>query len=248
MPRVVKHPELRRSEILDCAQALFLARGYDNASLNEVIAVAGVSKGAFYHYFASKEALLEALAGRFAQEALAQVQDVLDAPGLDALARLNAFMAKSRQKKIENAATQWTLFEVLFRPENVVLFHRINVAAWALFAPVLTKIVAQGVKEGTFHTFDPEGVAEMLLHLGAATHGLVARAIAADTPDQMNRAIRALEKRIKLYEIALDRILGLPDGSVRLAAPGYVRTVMTARRPTSSGRHRHRSGAGGGDA
>jgi AcrR family transcriptional regulator len=236
MPRVVKHPELRRNEILDCAQALFLARGYDNASLNDVIAEAGVSKGAFYHYFASKEALLEALAARMAREALAQVQEVLDKPGLDALARLNAFMAWSRQNKIDNAATNWALFEVLFRPENVILFHRINEAAWALFAPVLTKIVAQGVKDGTFDTFDPEGVADMLLQLGAATHGLVARALAAGSPVEMNKAIRALEKRIKLYEVALDRILGLPDGSVRLAAPGYVRTVMTARRPSSVGR------------
>jgi AcrR family transcriptional regulator len=236
MPRVVKHPELRRNEILDCAQALFLARGYDNASLNDVIAEAGVSKGAFYHYFASKEALLEALAARMAREALAQVQEVLDKPGLDALARLNAFMAWSRQNKIGNAATNWALFEVLFRPENVILFHRINEAAWALFAPVLTKIVAQGVKDGTFDTFDPEGVADMLLQLGAATHGLVARALAAGSPVEMNKAIRALEKRIKLYEVALDRILGLPDGSVRLAAPGYVRTVMTARRPSSVGR------------
>src|SRR5258706_2118938 len=108
MPRVVKHPELRRSEILDCAQALFLARGYDNASLNEVIAVAGVSKGAFYHYFASKEALLEALAGRVAQGAPGHGADVLDAPRLDALPPLNPFMAKSPPKKIRNAATPVT--------------------------------------------------------------------------------------------------------------------------------------------
>ena len=85
MPRIIKHPDLRRQELLDCAQAMFLERGYENASLNDVIAQAGSSKGAFYHYFPSKEALLEALAGRFAQQALAQVQDVLDDPGLDAL-------------------------------------------------------------------------------------------------------------------------------------------------------------------
>jgi AcrR family transcriptional regulator len=229
MPRVVKHPELRRSELLDCAQRLFLARGYDNVSLNEVIAEAGVSKGAFYHYFSSKEALLEALASRFAQQALAAVQDVLDNPDLDALTRLNAFMARSRQKKIENAAAEWTLFDVLFRPENVVLFHRVSAAASALFTPVLTKIVAQGVKEGVFNTFDPEGVADMLLQLGAATHGIVARAIAASSATELNKAIRALDRRIKLYEIALDRILGVADGSVRLAEPGYVRTVMIAR-------------------
>src|SRR5262249_44512373 len=146
------------------------------------------------------------------------------------------FMAWSRQNKIDNAATNWALFEVLFRPENVILFHRINEAAWALFAPVLTKIVAQGVKDGTFDTFDPEGVADMLLQLGAATHGLVARALAAGSTAEVNKAIRALEKRVRLYEVALDRILGLPDGSVRLAAPGYVRTVMTARRQASVGR------------
>jgi AcrR family transcriptional regulator len=229
MPRVVKHPELRRSELLDCAQALFLARGYDRASLNDVIAAAGVSKGAFYHYFASKEALLEALAERFAREALAQIQDVLDAHHPDALTRLNAFLARSRQNKLETAATAWALFEVLFRRENLVLFHRINAAMGALFIPVLAKIIAQGVAEGTFHTFDPEGVAEMLLQLGGATHDLVARAVAAGSVDQMNEAIGGLEQRVRLYEIALDRILGLPDGSVRLAAPGYIRAVMTAR-------------------
>jgi AcrR family transcriptional regulator len=244
MPRIVKHPELRRSEILDCAQALFLARGYDNASLNDVIAEAGVSKGAFYHYFASKEALLEALAARLAQQALAQLREVLDDPSLDALSRLNAFMARSRQNKIENAATEWALFEVLFRPENFILFHRINLAAIALFTPVLAKIIAEGVKEGIFDTFDPEGVADMLLQLGGATHGILARAVAAGSAEQMNIAIRALERRIRLYELALDRVLGLPDGSVRLAAPGYVRTVMTARRKAgaASGRTRRAKG------
>ena len=230
MPRIIKHPELRRGELLDCAQALFLARGYDNASLNDVIAEAGISKGAFYHYFPSKEALLEALAERFARRALAQVQDVLDDRSLDALGRLNTFLARSRQNKLETAATAWRLFEILFRPENVVLFHRINVAAGALFTPLLTTIVAQGVEEGAFDTFDPEGVADLMLQLGAATHGIVAQAIAASSDDRMNEAIRALERRIKLYEVALDRILGLPDGSVRLTEPGYARTVMTARR------------------
>jgi len=110
------------------------------------------------------------------------------------------------------------------------MFHRINAAAGALLAPVLARIVTQGVKEGTFDTFDPEGVADMMLQLGASTHGIVARAVAAASPEQISKAIRALERRIRLYELALDRILGLPDGSVRLAEPGYVRMIRTARR------------------
>jgi AcrR family transcriptional regulator len=229
MPRIVKHPELRREELLNCAQALFLARGYDDVSLNEVIAEAGVSKGAFYHYFPSKEALLEALAERFAQQALARIRGVLEDPTLDALTRLNAFLAKCRQNKIENAATAWALFESLFRPENLILFTRINTAVGALLSPILTAVIRQGVTEGLFDTFDPEGAADMILQLGTATHGIVARALVADNADQIDEAIQALERRIRLYEVALDRILGLPDGSLRLTEPAYVRTLMTAR-------------------
>jgi AcrR family transcriptional regulator len=236
VPRVIKHPELRRNEFLDCAQALFLERGYDNASLNEVIVAAGVSKGAFYHYFASKEALLEALAGRFAEAALARIRSVLDDPDLDALERLNAFLAKGRQEKIENVKTVWALFEPLFRPENLVLFHRIRLATHALVSPVLRKIVCQGVADGIFDTFDPEGVAEMILQLGTATQTIVSAALGADGPVDMDEAIGALERRIRLYEIALARILGLPDGSIRLSEPGFIQTVMMAG-PKTDGRH-----------
>jgi AcrR family transcriptional regulator len=232
MPRVIKHPEIRREALLDQAQALFLTRGYDRASLNDVIAAAGVSKGAFYHYFASKEALLEALAERFARQALAGVQDVLDDPGLDPLGRLNGLLARSRQAKVESAAEAWALFETMFRPENLVLFHRINLAAGASFSPLLVKIITQGVEDGTFRTFDPQGVADMVMQFGMATHGVVAKAIASGSDADMDIAIETLEKRVKLYEIALDRILGLPDGSIRISEPGYVRAVMTARRRT----------------
>jgi len=234
MPRVIKHPELRREELLDHAQALFLKHGYDKASLNDVIAAAGVSKGAFYHYFASKEALLEALAERFARQALAGVQDVLDDPALDPLGRLNALLAKSRQAKVETAAEAWALFETMFRPENLVLFHRINLAANASFSPVLVEIIRQGVENGTFRTFDPEGVADIVMQFGMATHDVVAKAFAGGSDADMDIAIEALERRIRLYEIALDRILGLPDGSIRIGEPGYVRAVMTARRSNPS--------------
>ncbi|WP_296742294.1 TetR/AcrR family transcriptional regulator [Mesorhizobium sp.] len=229
MPRIIKHPELRREELLDHAQALFLTHGYDKASLNDVIAAAGFSKGAFYHYFPSKEALLEALAERFARQALAGVQTVLDDPDLDPLARLNALLAQTRQAKIETASQAWALFETLFRPENLVLFHRINLAASASFSPLLVGIIRQGVADGTFRTFDPEGVADIVMQFGMATHDVVARAIAGGSDADMDIAIEALEKRVRLYEIALDRILDLPDGSIRIGEPGYIRAVMTAR-------------------
>ena len=54
---------------------MFLQRGYDNVSLNDVIADARVSKGAFYHWLPSKDALITALAERSAHDGIAAVED-----------------------------------------------------------------------------------------------------------------------------------------------------------------------------
>lgn len=101
---------------------------------------------------------------------------------------------------------------------------------------MLVRIIRQGVEDGTFRTFDPEGVADIVMQFGMATHDVVAKAFAGGDAD-MDVAIETLEKRVRLYEIALDRILGLPDGSIRMGEPGYVRAVMTARR-TNAGKAR----------
>jgi AcrR family transcriptional regulator len=229
MPRVVKRPEERRNEFLDCAQALFFERGYDQTTVNDIIDRAGVSKGAFYHHFSSKEEMLEALAARLARESVALVGDVLDDSSLDALGRLNAFLARSRQLKVESAPKLRALFDVAFRPENFVLYHRINAAVVAVMTPVLARIIAQGVAEGVFDTPDPRATAEILLLLGTATHNAVARAIAASSNEELDKAIEELDRRVQLQGLAFDRILGVPDGSIRLVEPGFARAVLSAR-------------------
>src|ERR1700754_2512715 len=92
MPRVVKHPDIRRAEILDRATALFIERGYDNVSLNDLIADAGVSKGAFYHWFPSKEALITTLSERSARQQLAAIEEAIADRQGNALNRLNALL------------------------------------------------------------------------------------------------------------------------------------------------------------
>ena len=51
----------KRGQILNGARQVFLAHGFDGASMGEIAKVAGVSKGTLYVYFDSKEALFEAL-------------------------------------------------------------------------------------------------------------------------------------------------------------------------------------------
>ena len=50
-----KYPEETIRKILDTAERLFIEKGYDHASLQEIIDETGLSKGAIYHHFTSKE-------------------------------------------------------------------------------------------------------------------------------------------------------------------------------------------------
>jgi AcrR family transcriptional regulator len=55
MPRVVKKADVRKSEILSAAYRLFVRDGYEGTTVSSLLEELGISKGAFYHHFASKD-------------------------------------------------------------------------------------------------------------------------------------------------------------------------------------------------
>jgi len=232
MPRIVKHPEVRRGELLDCAQALFFERGYERTTIGEIIERAGVSKGGFYHHFTAKEELLEALSARLAQESLARFEDVLTAPDLDALARLNAFFARSRQIKLAGAPWLRATFDTLFKPENTLLYHRILAAVNPVFVPALAQILAQGQEEGVFDVPDPVAAAELVLQIGSTMQSAMGRAMAAVRAGDGVAAAQILEARLKFVGTAIERILAVPAGSIHYVEPDTIAALLAGRRST----------------
>lgn len=228
MPRIIKHPSIRRAELLAVAQQLFFEHGYDATSVDSLIARAGLSKGAFYYYFPSKEALLEALSEDIANQSLEQIKDILKDPVLNALERLNAFLTGARRLKAEQGPEILKTFAAVFRPENIVLYHRTHMAVSRVMSPVLAQIIAQGTEEGTFRSSDPKATADILLNLGAISHDVVADLLAAKGSADFKRASAAFERRLIEQGIAVDRILGLPDGSIHFIEPGFVEAVFAS--------------------
>ncbi|BBY08943.1 TetR/AcrR family transcriptional regulator [Mycobacterium noviomagense] len=233
MPRIVKPKDVRRAEVLDEALALFLERGYENVSLNDLLATTGTPKGAFYHYFPSKEALVTALAERSAAEAFEALRPVFDQPGKSALQRLNAGLAASYQVKMAmGAPEQIAAMASLLKPDNQALFVRI-VTIWEdLFRPMLTEVITQGVDDGVFDTFDPEGVGDMIQGFAASMQKLVVRVLDAPDAKSRRKVIDTCVKRLKLHGIATDRILGLPDGSTVVLNRKQVEAMVARLHPT----------------
>src|SRR3979490_510655 len=79
---------VRRDAFLDVAQRLVQTKGYEAMSIQDVLDELDASKGAFYHYFDSKQALLEAGGERFADPAIPPLAPMLNDPELPALRKL----------------------------------------------------------------------------------------------------------------------------------------------------------------
>lgn len=229
MPRVIKHPDIRKGEVLAAARVLFFEQGYDATSIDQVIARAGVSKGGFYHHFASKDDLLEALAELVATQSLAAISDVFEDDSLNAFERLDQFLMRGRKLKIKQAPEMLGMFEAVFRAENLLLYHRLHRAVSRVMRVPMTRIIAQGQAEGTFAVADAEATAEIVLGLASTSYDSVARLMRAREEPELSAAIDAFERRMMAQSVAIDRLLGLPDGSVRFIEPGFTRALMAAR-------------------
>ena len=229
MPRVVKHPDVRRAETLDHAVALFVQRGYDNVSLNDLIADAGVSKGAFYHWFPSKDALITALAERSARDQFTVVENAVAKCRGSALDRLNALLRAGFDVKMQmGTPEQLAAMVSLLRPANAHLYGRILTASEDLTRPLLTRVISEGINEGVFDTFDAEGVADMILGLAARVNANVVQILDATDESSRVQAVAVLTTRFKLHGVAVDRVLGLPDGSLTVLRRAQVEMMVAA--------------------
>lgn len=226
--RTIKAPALRRAELIDCAQRLFLAKGYERTTINDVIAATGLSKGAFYHHFRAKEDLLEAITARFAQQAV-ETAKAWDDGSLDALGRLNRLLAMNRQWKAQHIGELSAMLSVMVRPESAALYHRIVGATFQAIAPALSELIASGVREGVFDVVNVPLTAEALLWLAQGRHLPFAEAMQVAHRGDIDRATAIMMERIHAEEAMINRLLGLPPGRVDLAgSETFIRALIVA--------------------
>ena len=111
---------VRRETFLDAAQRLMQAKGYERMSIQEVIEDVGASKGAFYHYFGSKSALLEAVVDRMVEDATGSVAPRVTDASVPALSRLDALFTGIATWKGERTELLLAVMEVWFADDNAI--------------------------------------------------------------------------------------------------------------------------------
>lgn len=198
MTRTVKDPQQRRAEILAAARELFQQKGYESTTMRHVMDKLGIAKGTIYHYFASKEELLEAVVEETAGAYIADMTKMLAGLQGNALEKMQALINAAPLAEQEE-----DLIETLHQTANMGMHTRQLATAVLGMAPLYAQVIEEGVAQGVFHTAHPREAAELML---AGVQFLVDAGIYPWSGEDLQRRVLALPALI-------ESILGAPAGS-----------------------------------
>lgn len=224
MARVTKEHDERLNELLDTAQHLFFQKGYDQTSVNAIITAAGIAKGTFYHYFKSKEELLDKMVERFTMKMQKVADDILERNDLNALEKMNLYLNTIRHAKTQNKDLMITLLKVMFKPENLVFREKLYRNSLAISIPLFARFIRLGIEEDLFQADYPEVVAELLMSMAVNLNQGISRMILQMDvqPEKMDEIFELINIKIKTYERSMEKILGLGEGNISFADPEFL--------------------------
>jgi len=216
---------VRRDEILDVAERLIRTRGYDAMSIQSVQDELGCSRGALYHYFGSKEAILEAVIERMTAAGMEIMTPIAQDPGLSATEKLQTLFSSAGSWKSARSDLLLPLIRKWYEPGNDVARVRTEAAAYEQFRPLMAVILRQGVAEGTMNVSSADHAAVILTALFAGSTDAIRRLLI----DRLDGRVpyEEVERFIHAYDEAIERILGLAPGSFTLIDPDSMRTWFT---------------------
>jgi AcrR family transcriptional regulator len=157
-PRRARDPEATRQALLDAAIELFGTHGFDGTSVQSIVERAEVTKGGFYHHFASKQALLHEIHDRFIEYHLERMRELLAEPDVPADELLRRLV---RDVLVEGAA-RWRDDIEIFYQERRQLEGSSYAAVLAKrheFERYVIEVLERGVAEGAFAPVEDPKVA-----------------------------------------------------------------------------------------
>jgi AcrR family transcriptional regulator len=216
MPRTVnvQDHKVRRDAFLDVAQRLIQTKGYEQMSIQDVLDELETSRGALYHYFDSKQALLDGVVDRFADSAMSAVATIMADPQLPALRKLERVLGGIASFKAEQKQLVLAIMEVWNSDGNALVREKLRRLAARRLEPILSAVIRQGIDEGIIASNWPEELARVLMYLIQGYQELAGEHFLARQAGTIS--FEAVLRTYAVFTGAFERILGIPPGSVTL--------------------------------
>ncbi|ASZ17821.1 MULTISPECIES: TetR/AcrR family transcriptional regulator [unclassified Bacillus cereus group] len=198
--RIVKEYEERRKEILETAERLFITKGYTKTTVNDILKEIGIAKGTFYHYFKSKEEVMDEIIMRIIKDDVAKAKVIVSNPNIPVLEKLFRILMEQSPK---SGDVKDKMIEQFHQPNNAEMHQKSLVQSIIHLSPVLTEVLEQGIEEGIFSTSYPQETIELLL---SSAQVIFDDGLFQWKPEEMMRRAKAY---IKMMEVSV----GAKEGS-----------------------------------
>ena len=212
---------VRREAFVEAAQRLLETKGYEQVTIQDLLDDVGASRGAFYHYFDSKQALLEAVIDRMVDAGLASVEPIVQDPDLPAADKLVRVFSGIGRWKTDRKELILAFLDVWLSDDHAVVREKFRRKLVTRFAPTLSTIVRQGIEEGSFHVESPDATARVLMML---LQGLQEEATDLFVASQAGAVgFDEVVAKFASYSSAFERVLGVETGSISLVDQSILR-------------------------
>ncbi len=211
----MKTGDLKKQEILQTAEARFCRFGYEATSIQNILDDLHTSKGSFYHHFASKEVLLEAICRNRAENTSIQIIGSIS-PDASATERLNTLLSGMIPFSGEKLSFLLMILPVFTGPESVPLKNGYMNELSGLYIQPVSDTLKKGTEEGTFSCSDPVFSAGLCLFTVHRYWMAVCDRILMDSRQGIRTDPSELLSLTEQYRTAVERILAAPFGSITL--------------------------------
>ena len=156
-----KHPEETVNLILDVAFRLFMEKGYERTSIQDIINnLGGLSKGAIYHHFKSKEDILVAVTDRMTAESNQMLATIRDRTDLTRKEKLKTIFKESICRPVQDEI--FTVAPDLSNNPRLI-FSIFRETVDEVAPNYILPIIEQGIADGSIQTDYPEELAELII-------------------------------------------------------------------------------------
>jgi AcrR family transcriptional regulator len=203
----------KRNEILDYSLELVYSKGYARMTIQDILDGLQISRGALYHYFDSKEALLEALVNRMGQTAVQAFLPILQDKQLTAIQKFRRYFEASLQWKSASKSLILGMLRTWYTDDNTLIRQKMNAQSIKGTARILEPMIRQGMGERVFSTRYPEQVAETIAGIAYGMADSMVGLMLAEEAAPVT--LQKLETLLEAYFDTVERILGAPAGSLK---------------------------------
>ena len=210
----MKKGDLRRDSILKKSEELFFEKGYEETSIQDILNALNMSKGGFYHYFDSKQALLEEICRQHGEKRIDRLSMELALGKLSPVQRLNMLLSQVNVFSGDDPRLNALMLKISYMDGDVNFRERVRCFMMDKLCAMVSDAIRDGMADGSMFSRNPAQLARMLLMLAYDVNDEACRMLCVDpeNPD----CIIGIVDILNAYRDAVENLAGAAFGSIVL--------------------------------